>query len=100
MPRRTPLPPELERRPFTVAQAHELGLREGRLRNADLSRPAYGVRRLGPTEGLAQLAEATVLVLPPGSAFSHLTAARMLGLPVPRRWAPSEPLDVMNVTAA
>ena len=53
-----------------------------------------------PTEDLARLAEATRLVLPVGSAFSHLTAARMLGLPVPRRWAPTEPLHVMNVTAA
>jgi hypothetical protein len=100
MPRRTPLPPELSRRPFTVAEAHALGLAEGRLRHRYLSRPAYGVRRPGPTEDLAQLAEATKLVLPVGSAFSHLTAARTLGLPVPRRWTPTEPLHVMNVTAA
>ena len=100
MPRRTPLPPQLGRRPFTVAEAHALGLGEGRLRNGDLSRPAYGVRRPGPPGELAQLVEATSLVLPIGGAFSHLTAARLLGLPVPGRWAPSEPLDVMNVSAA
>ena len=39
-------------------------------------------------------------MLPVGSAFSHLTAARMLGLPVPSRWEPTEPLHVMTVTAA
>lgn len=100
MPRRTLLPLELTGGAFTVAQARSLGLGEGRLRNADLSRPAYGVRRLGPTKSLATLAEATRLVLPTGSAFSHLTAARMLALPVPRRWTKGEPLDVMNVTAA
>ena len=100
MPRRTPLPPELGRRPFTVSEAHALGLAEGRLRHRDLARPAHGVRRLGSTENLAQLAEAMSLVLPIGSAFSHLTAARLLGLPVPLRWAPAEPLDVMNVTTA
>ncbi|MHB8300861.1 MAG: hypothetical protein ACYDDW_20405 [Dermatophilaceae bacterium] len=103
MPRRTPLPPELGRRPFTVAQAHSLGLTTGRLRHRDLSRPAYGVRQAGTDQhrtDLAQLAEATRLVLPVGSAFSHLTAARLLGLPVPSRWAPAEPLDVMNVTTA
>jgi len=77
-----------------------VGLGEGRLRDVQLSRPAHGVRRLGPAESLAQLAEATRLVLPVGSAFSHLTAARILRLPVPRRWAPTEPLDVMNITAA
>ena len=34
MPRRTPLPPELGRRPFTVTKGHELGLGEGRLRDS------------------------------------------------------------------
>ena len=100
MLRRIPLPPDLGRRPFTVAEAHVLGLSRGRLRHRDLFRPAHGVRRLGSTQGLAQLTEATRLVLPLGSAFSHLTAARLLGLPAPGRWAPAEPLDVMNVTAA
>ena len=40
-----------------------------------------------------------MLVLP-GSAFSHLTAARLLGLPVPHRWVATEPLDVMSLTNA
>ena len=97
---RTPLPPELGVRPFTIVEAHALGLADGRLRQRDLLRAAYGVRRLGPAEDLAQLAQATRLVLPVGIAFSHLTAARTLGLPVPKRWAPIEPLDVMNVTSA
>ncbi len=100
MPRRTPLSPELSRRPFTVAEAHALGLTEGRLRCDDLTRPSYGVRRFGPAEGMAQLAEATSLVLPVRSAFSHVTAARTLGLPVSHRWAPTEPLHVMSVTSA
>ena len=86
MPRRTLLPEELMGGAFTVARAHELGLREGRLRNAELSRPSYGVRRLGPTDRLAPLAQAVRVVLPVGSAFSHLTAARMLGLPLTPRW--------------
>lgn len=100
MPHRTPLPPEWGCRPFTVAEAHELGLGEGRLRGADLSRPTHGVRRLGDPEGLIEVAEATRLVLPVGGAFSHTTAARLLGLPLPRRWGRAEPLDVMTVTTA
>ncbi len=100
MPRRTLLPPGLACRPFTVAEAHALGLGEGRLRHRELSRPAHGVRRMGSAEDLAQRAVATMLVLPVGSALSHVTAARLLGLPVPRRWTPAEPLHVMNVTAA
>jgi hypothetical protein len=103
MSSRASLPPELGRRPFTVSEAQALGLGEGRLRHRDLSRPTHGVRQAWTdphrTE-LTLLADAASLVLPIGSAFSHLTAARTLGLPVPHRWAPTEPLDVMNVTAA
>ena len=103
MTRETALPPELGQRAFTVAEARGLGVTQGRLRHRGLSCPAYGVRQAGTDPrrtGLAQLAAATKLVLPAGSAFSHLTAARLLGLPVPRRWAPTETLDVMNVSAA
>lgn len=100
MSHRTPLPPALVSRPFTVVEAHKLGLGEGSLRHDELSRPTYGVRQLGTTQDLAALAKATSLVLPGGSAFSHVTAARLLGLPLPRRWAPAEPLDVMFLTAA
>lgn len=103
MSRRSPLPPELGGRPFTVAEARELGLSEGRLRSADLSRPAYGLRRPAADpdrSALVQLAEAMRLVLPDSSAFSHLTAARLLGLPVPHRWVPKEPLHIMDLTTA
>ena len=103
MSSRGSLPRELEGRPFTVSEAHALGLGEGRLRHRDLSRPTHGVRQAGTdpqkTE-LLHLAESAGLVLPSGSAFSHLTAARTLGLPVPQRWAPTELLDVMNLTGA
>ena len=80
-----------------------MGLGEGRLRHPDLSRPTHGVRQAGTDPQRAELtqqAEAASLVLPIGSAFSHLTAARTLGLPVPQRWAPTELLHVMNVTGA
>ena len=78
MPRETPLPPELGHRAFTVAEAHALGLTEGRLRHRGLSCPARGVRQAGTDPhrtDLAQLAQATSLVFPVGSAFSHLTTA-------------------------
>jgi hypothetical protein len=58
------------------------------------------VRRPGPAESLSQLAEALKLALPDGTAFSHITAARLLGLPVPRRRTANEPLHVMNITTA
>jgi len=103
MPSRSPLPPELGGRAFTVSEGHALGLGEGRLRHRDLSRPAHGVRQpaTDPQRAeLTQLAGAVSLVLPVGSAFSHLSAARLLGLPAPRRWTPAESIDVMNVTSA
>ena len=99
----SPLPPELGGQPFTVASATVLGVTRARLRHHGLSRPAYGVRQAVTNPrgtGLAQLATATSLMLPAGSAFSHVTAARLLGLPLPRRWSPTEPLDVMNLTTA
>jgi len=78
------------------------GASEGRLRPHDLSRPTLGVRQAGTdpqrTE-FTQPAEAASLVLAIGGAFSHLTAARILGLPtlegpdtacpVRRRWQAS-----------
>lgn len=99
MRRPSPLPPELAGPAFGVARARELGVGRGRLRHPALARPAYGVRRVGEPETLEDLARATALALPPGSAFSHLTAARLLGLPLPRRWSPSEPLHVMRTTS-
>ena len=94
MPRESPLPPELVSRPFTVVEARALGLTKGRLRHGGLTRPAYGVRQAATDpqrKDLAQLSKATSLVLPAGSAFSHLTAARLLGLPAPRRRSSTEP---------
>lgn len=41
-------------------------------------------------------ARAYALVLPRPFAFSHLTAARLLGLPTPRPWTPDERLHVMR----
>jgi hypothetical protein len=45
---------------------------------------------------VVERAKAFALGLPPDIAFSHLTAARLLGLPTPRRWLACEPLDVMR----
>ncbi|WP_409483972.1 hypothetical protein [Arsenicicoccus dermatophilus] len=83
------LPPGLAARPFfTVAEAVELGVSRRTL--ARLPRPHRGV--LGhhlPTTVLED-AQALSLVLPPGCSYSHLTAAWLLGLPVPWRWSARE----------
>jgi hypothetical protein len=90
MPRK-PLPAPLAGRAFTTADAHERGLGEGRLRGQDLSRPFHGVRvdtAVPPARdhraALLVDARAASLVLPADCAFSHCTAAALLGLPLPR----------------
>ncbi|HEV7171587.1 hypothetical protein [Pedococcus sp.] len=90
MPRQQ-LPVTLAGRAFTIASARQLGLGEGRLRGQDLSRPFHGVRvdTASPPardhRGALQTdARAASLVLPADCAFSHCTAATLLGLPLPR----------------
>ena len=68
---------------FTVARARELGVGEGRLRKADLGRPCRGTRSRVLVPDLTERLRALSLVLPDGAVFSHDTAARLLGLPLP-----------------
>lgn len=102
MPARpAPLPPELADRAFTLAEGLDAGVGIGRMRGSDLFRPTAGVRSASPCPDLRSLAAATALGLPRGTAFSHATAALLLGLPVP--WAVARapgPLDVMRETDA
>ncbi|HEV7172462.1 hypothetical protein [Pedococcus sp.] len=94
-----PLPPSLAGGPFTVQAARDAGVSPARLRSGDLTLPTYGVRgRAGGEESVATRARCFALGLPDDVAFSHLTAARLLGLPAPRQWRPTEPLDVMRTT--
>lgn len=104
-PRPSPLPPEMANGAFLVARAMELGVSERRLRSKDLDRPYRGVRspRADPhpdTATEAQLAflrlcRAQSLRLRPGECFSHHTAARLWGCPLPNRWDPAEPLHAI-----
>ena len=103
---RIPLPPSLALRPFSVSTAAAAGVREGRLRGSDLERPFYGVRRVrsdaptGETVGARErrlLLERCLAYLPRlahGHHFSHVTAARLWGCPLPTRFDENEPLDV------
>jgi len=96
-----PLPDELGPR-FAVQQATAAGVSKGRLRRNDLDRPFRGVRTLTgvslPTEletdrcGLrlgdaerAHLARALAYAprMSDGEFFSHITAAVILGIPIP-----------------
>lgn len=70
----------------------------GALRHPDLARPTRGLRVTDTLECVDARATAVAKVLEGEWAFSHVTAARLLGLPVPRRWTVGEPLHVMVPT--
>ena len=83
MTRHRALPPPIDQRPFTVAEAHLLGVGEGRLRGRDLIRPFHGVRA-AESATLLERARAYAARMPPTQHFSHWTAAALLNLPLPR----------------
>jgi len=60
------------------------GVGERRLAAADIGRPFHGVRAIGcGTRDLRELCRAYSVRMRPGDAFSHQTAAVLLGLPLP-----------------
>lgn len=91
-----PLPAALAARPFTMAEARRAGLRECDVRALDLPAPTYSVRVATPPTSLRQRAEAFAAGLPSDTAFSHVTAAGLLGLPLPAGLEDAPDLDVMR----
>ncbi|WP_161988687.1 endonuclease domain-containing protein [Pedococcus bigeumensis] len=91
-----PLPPALHGRAFTVAEAREAAVTQSRLDARDLARPGWGLRSTRSARTLDEHARDLAAVLPQGAAFSHLTAARLWRLPLPTRWALTEPVDVLS----
>ncbi len=94
------LPPELRASPFTVGQARAAGLRHCDLRAHGLHRPTRAVRTVEPPRSLAERARAFAAALPGDVAFSHVTAARLLGLPLPGPLEVDPVLDVMRPTGS
>ncbi len=85
------------RAPFRVAEAIASGRSRGSLRSPALLAPTTGIRIAQGELSLVDRVTAYGMALPPDVAFSHLTAARLLGLPCPSTWpGPAEPLDVMR----
>jgi len=94
----TPLPEPLLAGPFGIARAVELGVGRGRLRHRGLIVPTRGVRTLTSPRTVADHARAQALVLSRPFAFSHLTAAALLGMPLPRRVDQPTEVHVMTTT--
>ena len=96
--RPTPLPESLLGRPFSAAEAADLGIAPQRLRRADLVHPAHGVHASTPPVTWQDLAAAMQVALPGDAAFSHVTAALIWGLPLPARLEAQRDLDVIVPT--
>lgn len=92
---RNPLPPHLRDETFSVSSALDHVTRK-RLRGSDLDSRVHGVRSpVGALDGLRERCRAYAVRLPSGVFFSHSTAARLLGVPIP--WH-LERIDAVHVT--
>lgn len=94
MPRRVPLPRELHDRAFSIAEANQRGIRPGRLRGADLDVPFSGLRITRPLATIPEPWKIYAARMPAGQFFSHVTAARIHGLPLPLRLVSETTIDV------
>ena len=95
MPPRVPVPRHLGTAPFSTRQGASAGLGRGRMLGPDLARPYRGVRmpsEVVPT--VEALCRALQLRLPTTSFFSGVTAAAVMGIPLPSRLATSRRLQV------
>ena len=80
----SPLPVELGPGPFSTAQARSLGVPAARLGRADLVHPTQGANAMSEPRTLVERAMAFQVAMPTCRAYSHLTAAVLWGLPLPR----------------
>lgn len=94
-----PLPDDLRGRAFARRQGVER-LGPGRLRRRDLLRPFHGVVSDEPVSDLVTLCRAYAARMKEGQAFSHVTAARLHGVPLPQRYEADLPLHVCAVMPA
>ncbi|WP_065965213.1 hypothetical protein [Curtobacterium sp. UCD-KPL2560] len=78
-------PTALRNRPFRVREAIQRGVPASTLRSRRLVHPFHGTRTWTTPRTHEDLARSVAPRLRPDQAFSHTTAARMLGIPLPRR---------------
>jgi hypothetical protein len=97
--RPTPLPEHLAIEPFRTQAATAAGVGRSRLRAGDLDASVRGARSPRPLLDLASCLRLLAVALPDDIAFSHLTAARLWGMPDLPRAPEGEPVDVMRDSA-
>lgn len=74
----------LRDRPFGRAVAADLQVSLGRLRRGDLERPFHGVRATAVPVTVLDRCRAYAVRMRPADVFSHVTAALLHGIPLPR----------------
>lgn len=90
-------PPPLRGRPFRVREALHRGVPASRLRSRRLCRPFHGTRCWTPPTSHADRARAVAPRLRYDQAFSHTTAAHLLGIPLPRRLEADRRIHVTTI---
>jgi len=91
----SPLPDGLAGQPFSVKQALGAGTSKARLRSADLTLPFRGVR--APASARVHPVGAYLPRLGTGQFFSHISAAQIYRMPLPRR-VDSDPIVHVSVS--
>lgn len=81
---------------MALTTARERGLADHDWRDGRLLRITRSVRSLHPPADLRERARAFALALPGDCAFSHVTAARLWGVPLPTALEQDDLLDVMR----
>ncbi|PZF57007.1 hypothetical protein DEJ23_08670 [Curtobacterium sp. MCSS17_008] len=90
-------PAALRGRPFRVREALQRGVSAARLRSRHLIAPFHGTRCWSPPSTHADRARAVAPRLRSDQAFSHTTAAHLLGIPLPRRLERDQRVHVTTV---
>lgn len=92
---RQPLPQPLDSTSFSVSDAIAAGVSAKQLRHSSLDRPFRGVRSTGQDlTRLDVLCKAYAVKMLPTHVFSHVTAARLMDLPLPTRLEQQDELHV------
>ncbi|WP_157509451.1 hypothetical protein [Glaciibacter superstes] len=79
---------------FTTREAAARGVGKGRLRGRDLQKPFHGIRSVVPLVAVTDRARALQLRMPPGAFFSGVTAALIMGIPLPLRLSKAVELHI------
>jgi hypothetical protein len=97
-----PLPEDFTWGPFRYREAAEVGIPRSRLRQKDVIHAHHGIyvaAAAGP-RNIVERCETLLPLLGERRWFSHGTAARLWGMPLPARESDDEVLHVLSVAGA